>query len=441
MNKTACIYTLGCKVNQYESEAISEFLEAKGISVCPPSGSCDAVIINTCTVTAESDRKARQFIRRAISLNPNAFILVTGCMAQSRCEQVCAISGVDYICGSSNKTSVVEKVIQLFEEGKKRDEPEINIPSLANASFEEMTINKFERTRAYLKIEDGCENRCSYCAIPDARGPIRSKPLAKVISEVKRLSENGCREIVLTGIETASYGRDLGEIDIADLLTEIDKLSGIGRIRIGSIHPSVMTKEFVSKIAGVKCLAPHFHLSMQSGSNKILELMGRKYDRETALMNIQNLRTSMEGVMFTTDFIVGFPGETDKDFELTLDFARQASFLDMHVFAYSKRSGTPAASMPMQLPENVKRERSAALIALGKELTKENLKRFARENGSTKVLFETYENSLAYGHTASFVPVAVESERPLNACLLDVQITGSDETKCHGKLKEINERS
>ena len=436
MKKTASIYTLGCKVNQYESEAISERMEELGFDILPHSEKCDVYIINTCTVTAESDRKARQFIRRAIKTNPDAFVLVTGCMAQSRGEQAASIAGVDYICGSSNKMSCADKALEFVKNGKKNSSPEINIPDLKKSSFESMTIKKFERTRAYLKIEDGCENRCSYCAIPDARGPVRSKSPEEVLCEVRRLTENGCREIVITGIETASYGRDLKNITIADLLLEIDKIEGIGRVRIGSIDPSVMTADFVDKISRVRCLAPHFHLSMQSGSDRILGLMRRKYNRKMALESIARLRTAIKDVMLTTDFIVGFPGETDEDFQLTMDFARQADFLDMHVFAYSKRSGTPAAAMPMQTPEAIKKERSAALIALGKELTEKNLALFSSKNKETEVLFETFEDGRAYGHTASFVPVCAESETDLRASFKTVCLTGSDDNFCYGKIIE-----
>lgn len=436
MKKTVGIYTLGCKVNQYESEAIAELLEARGFDVRHANEKCDAYIINTCTVTAESDRKARQFIRRAISANPEAYILVMGCMSQSRSEQAESIKGVDYICGSSNKTSVVEKVAELLAGGNKKESPEVNVPNLSMAVFEPMTIKSFERTRAYLKIEDGCENRCSYCAIPNARGPVRSKPMEEVLTEVKRLTENGCREIVLTGIETASYGRDLGGIGIDDLLLEIDRIEGVGRIRIGSIDPSVMREDFVKRLARVRCLAPHFHLSMQSGSDRILGLMRRKYNRTMALHNIELLKEKIEGIMLTTDFIVGFPTETDEDFEETMDFARRANFLDMHVFAYSKRSGTPAAAMAGQIPESVKKERSAALIALGKELTAENLKSFCEKNGRTEVLFETYENGRAFGHTASFVPVSVPSDSALHGELLTVTLTGCESDVCLGRLGE-----
>lgn len=436
MKTTACIYTLGCKVNQYESEAISELLEEEGFEICSPSVKCDVYIINTCTVTGESDRKARQFIRRAISSNPGAYILVTGCMAQSRTEQAASIEGVDYICGSSNKKSVVDAAKALVEKGCKSEKPCVNIPELKNAPFESMTIKKFERTRAYLKIEDGCENRCSYCAIPDARGPVRSKPMEQVLCEVRRLNENGCREIVLTGIETASYGRDLDGVGIADLLSEIDKIDGIGRIRIGSIDPSVMGEELVERISGIRCLAPHFHLSMQSGSDRILGLMRRKYNRKMALKNIENLKAHMKGVMLTTDFIVGFPTETDEDFEQTMDLARRADFLDMHVFAYSKRSGTPAAAMSGQIPEQVKRERSASLIALGKELRARALERFTKETGETEVLFETYENGRAFGHTASFVPVSVPSDTALHAEVKTVRLTGCSDEVCFGEIIE-----
>ncbi len=437
MNKTVTVYTLGCKVNQYESEAIAELFEENGFCVTHSEAPSDIYIINTCTVTAESDRKARQFIRRAISGNPNAYILVTGCMAQSRTEQVKSISGVDYICGSSNKMTVVAKAMALMAQGSKNQIPEIDIPSLKDSGFEKMSIKKFERIRAYVKIEDGCENRCSYCAIPDARGPVRSKPIEEVVCEVKRLTDGGCREIVLTGIESASYGRDFKNgTSITSLLEEIDKIPGIGRVRIGSIDPSVMTENFVNKISKIKCLTPHFHISMQSGSTRILGLMKRKYNRDMALRSIERLRHAIPDVMLTTDFIVGFPTETDEDFSDTLDFAKKADFLDMHVFAYSKREGTPAAAMQEQISDRVKKERSAALIALGERLTEGNLRRFAERNSETEVLFETWRDGTAYGHTASFVPFSVPSVTALGGELLTVRVKGSGKRECIGVLKE-----
>ena len=435
--KTVGIYTLGCKVNQYESEAIAEKFTAEGFDVTPHELPCDIYVINTCTVTAESDRKARQFIRRAISSNPEAFVLVTGCMAQSNPEKAAAIAGVDYICGSANKLSVVDAAKRLVKTGKKNDAAEVAVGHLDGAKFETMTISRFDRTRAYLKIEDGCENHCSYCAIPAARGRVRSKCPEDVLSEVRRLTENGCREIVLTGIETASYGRDLENYDLASLLSDADKIDGVGRIRIGSIDPSVMRRAFVDKIACLKHLTPHFHLSMQSGSDRILALMKRKYNTSMAYENIEYLRSKIPGVMVTTDIIVGFPGETDEDFEQTMDFAERVRFLDMHVFAYSRRAGTAADKMPEQIPESIKRERSSRLIALRKKIKNEVLSEFATECPETEVLFESYEGGRAYGHTASFVEVAVPSERGLHSELHLVRIESVSDGICVGRLEDM----
>ncbi|MEE0968233.1 MAG: radical SAM protein, partial [Clostridia bacterium] len=261
-------------------------------------------------------------------------------------------------------------------------------------------------------------------------------PEEEVLCEVKRLHEGGCREIVLTGIETASYGKDLGSgTDITTLLAEIDKIPNIGRIRIGSIDPSVMTEDFVDRISEIKCLAPHFHISMQSGSNRILGLMRRKYNRKMALDSIDRLRRKIPNVMLTTDFIVGFPTETDEDFEDTMDFAKRAKFLNIHVFAYSRRSGTPAAEMSGQVPQGVKKARSTALISLAEKLTAKALEDFTAENHETEVLFETYENGMAFGHTASFVPVCVNSKTELNGELKNVILNGSDKARCFGELK------
>lgn len=427
------IYTLGCKVNQYESEAIAELFAADGFTVTNPGAPCDIYVINTCTVTAESDRKARQFIRRACAKNPNAYILVTGCLAQSNPQSVEAISGVDYICGNANKTSVVEVAKKLLCQGK-REAPLVDIPSLEDSAFEKMNINRFDRTRAYVKIEDGCENKCTYCAIPAARGPVRSKSPDEVLCEVRRLTENNCKEVVLTGIETASYGKDLDGVDLASLLLEIDKIEGIGRVRLGSLDPSVMREAFVSKLAKVRSLAPHFHLSMQSGSNRVLAAMKRKYNTDIAWRNIETLRKYIPNVMLTTDIIVGFPGETDSDFEDTLEFVRRVGFLEMHVFSYSKRAGTEAATMQNQVPEQVKHARSATLIAEAEEMHRRIVEKIAADKPTLNVLFETYENGIAYGHTANFLEVAAESPIPLHAETKNVQIEGVREGKCFGKL-------
>ncbi len=429
------IYTLGCKVNQYESEAISELFASYGIESRSPSEICDIYVINTCTVTAESDRKACQFIRRAIQKNPLAYILVTGCLAQVNTERIAGIGGVDYISGNSDKLSIVRAAIKLLEGGKKNDTPEIAVSDIDSAPFEPMCIKKFERTRAYVKIEDGCESKCAYCIIPSARGKIRSKPLADVVSEVEELVKGGCAEVVLTGIETASYGRDLENTDLADLLCEIDEIDGLKRVRLGSLDPSLIRPDFVDRIAPLKKLAPHFHLSLQSGSSRILGLMRRKYNAEMAMNAIKLLREKIKGANFTTDIIVGFPGETDEDFEKTLEFAKEARFLMIHVFPYSKRSGTVAASMSGQISSDIKKKRAAELSCLSQKTRAQLLSDAVLHEPTVDVLFESYENGVAYGHTADFIEVAVNSHTPLHSIFKKVRLTGTDGTICFGSLE------
>lgn len=419
-DKTVGILTLGCKVNQYESEAIGEALEKCGFTLKDASKPCDAYIINTCTVTGESDRKARQFIRRAISANPNAYIIVTGCMAESNKKSISDIVGVDAIIGNAKKLDTVTVLCDLIEKGAKTTPAIESIPPLVSSPFEKMSITKFNRTRAYVKIEDGCENKCAYCAIPAARGPVRSKSPEDVIDEVKKLTENGCREIVLTGIETASYGIDIGKYPLSELLAKVDIVENVGRIRLGSLDPSLMKEAFTDRISGLKNLAPHFHLSMQSGSNRILALMKRKYNRETALKNIEYLRKRLPEVQFTTDMIVGFPGESEEDFLETLDFVKKARFLEIHVFAYSKRKGTLAYDMKDQVDEQTKHARSARLSALQAEIKNEILSDYVGKMVS--VLFETHKKGISKGHTPSFIEVAAESQVHLDGEIRTVLI-------------------
>lgn len=427
------ILTLGCKVNQYESEAIAEALISKGFSIVPHSEVCDAYIINTCTVTAESDRKARQMIRRMIGKNPAAYILVTGCYSQVSPEEVAAIDGVDYVSGSSNKMTVVDKLCALAEGGKKNESVEISVPDLDTSGFEEMSINRFDRTRAYAKIEDGCESKCAYCKIPDSRGPIRSKPFAEVIHEVKTLTDNGVREIVLTGIETGSYGRDLPEKEsFASLLSAIDKIDGIGRVRTGSLDPTVIKPEFARTVASLKSLCPHFHLSLQSGSSRILALMKRKYNADQAMACIERLREAIPDVKLTTDVIVGFPGETEEDFEATCDFVRKARFLMIHVFPYSKRKGTLAANMKGQIPEHIKHERVRILTEISREIRSQILDEKIADNAPVEVLFETLRDGYAYGHTADFVEVKVKTEKKLHGLFRSVKLISHDGEMCDG---------
>lgn len=431
---TVGLVTLGCKVNQYESEAIAERFAAAGFAVTPAELGCDITVINTCTVTAESDRKARQMIRRTITANPDGYILVTGCLAQTSPDQVASIAGVDFVCGNTDKQAVVEAAQRLVLQGHKNERAEVLHRTLDGSGFEEMTITHFDRTRAYIKIEDGCENKCAYCAIPAARGPVRSKHPEAVLDEVRILVSGGCREVVLTGIETASYGRDLDGCGLADLLEAVDAIPGIGRVRLGSLDPSLMKQPFVDRIAGLRSLAPHFHLSMQSGSDTVLARMRRKYNSRMALEGMERLRRAMPGVQFTTDMIVGFPQETDAEFNETLEFARLAHFLMIHVFRYSRRAGTVAAGMPGQVPEPVKAERSHRLSELEAGVRKSILD--GLEGKTLPVLFESQENGLLCGHTPEFFEVAVPADSATHGDILPVRINGNNGTLCFGTVTE-----
>ena len=295
-----------------------------------------------------------------------------------------------------------------------------------------MKITKFDRTRAYIKIEDGCESRCTYCTIPAARGKIRSKCPQDVLEEVRGLTEGGCREIVLTGIETASYGKDLDGYSLADLLEAIDAIPGIGRIRLGSLDPSLIKPAFVSRIAKLRSLAPHFHLSMQSGSDHVLALMKRKYNTRMALGAMALLREAMPHVQFTTDMIVGFPQESDEDFAQTLAFAKEARFLMIHVFPYSKRSGTPAATMKGQIDESVKHTRATALSAAESEIRATILTSMVGQ--TAEVLFETFDGGYAIGHTPNFVEIRCPSDRPLHAQVHRVETLAHDGNLCTGRI-------
>ncbi len=438
-SKKAALITLGCKVNQYESEAIAEKLAEYGFIISEASKICDVYIINTCTVTAESERKCRQMIRRAIKTNPNAYILVCGCLSQTDPESIKAINGVDYICGNTNKLSVADVALELIRKGKKSAKAVENIGDVLACPFESMNIKHFDRTRAYVKIQDGCESRCTYCIIPSARGHIRSKAFDDVLDEIKVLTEGGCREVVLTGIETGSYGKETGKYDLADLLMAIDGIEGINRVRTGSLDPAIMKRGFIDRLAQVHSLSPHFHLSMQSGSDRILALMKRRYNAKMALEAIEYLREKIDDVMFTTDIITGFPGESDEDFEKTKEFLKKARFLAVHVFPYSERENTPAANMPNKVPVNVRHERCNELIEYQKQISYSVIDDYINTHDSVSVLFETYEDGLAIGHTPSFVEVAVRSDVPLHSRIFDVKPIERRGTLCFGEI--IKERN
>ncbi|MDY3846561.1 MAG: tRNA (N(6)-L-threonylcarbamoyladenosine(37)-C(2))-methylthiotransferase MtaB [Eubacteriales bacterium] len=406
-------YTLGCKVSQYETEAMSEIFEKLGFRISDYNEVCDVYVINTCTVTAESDRKSRQIIRRAKEKNPSAVIMVCGCYSQRSPEEVAAIDGVSYVCGTNGKTEMAEKALQILNRNGESI-TRINVSSLDKAKFEKMSILTAPRTRAYLKIEDGCDCRCTYCAIPDARGPVRSKPKDEVIAEINALSDGGTKEIVLTGIETASYGSDFGGYGLIDLLEEIEEKSSVERIRLSSLTPEILRDDFIHRICALKKPVPHFHISMQSGSNNVLRAMKRRYNTEQVLKAMEHMRSHRPEVMFTTDMMVGFPGESDSDFEDTLEFTGKAGFLDMHVFAYSKRKNTPAALYAYQIDEKIKRSRSERLCKLRDEITAKILAGVVSEKRKLSVVFETYSDGIMTGHSAEYIKVSAPSDKNIH---------------------------
>ncbi len=428
---TVALSTLGCKVSQYETEAVKEAFLSRGFSVVDFSQRADVYVINTCTVTAESDRKCRQVIRRAHRCNPDAVLMVMGCYAQRSAEELTKIEGVSYVSGTNGKMKIPEEAEKLLKE--KAEKPILAVTSLDGAPFEKMSVYGTPRTRAYLKIEDGCECKCAYCAIPSARGNVRSKAPEDVLAEIEALVAGGTREVVLTGIETASYGADLNGYRLIDLLEDIDGKSTVERIRLGSLTPEMMREDIVLRLSRLKKLVPHFHLSMQSGSSSVLKRMKRRYSAEMALAALERLRTAIPSVQFTTDMMVGFPGESEQEFEETLVFTQRARFLDMHVFAYSRRKNTEADEYKDQIPECVKRERSARLIALAAALREENLKEIVKRGKPLTVLFETNEGGVWHGHSDEFAPVAVRSDEDLHGEMRSVLPLSASPTEIFGE--------
>lgn len=424
--------TLGCKVAQYETEALSEAFSHVGFTVRPFESVCDVYVINTCTVTAESDRKSRQMIRRAHKYNPHAVIMVTGCYAQSAKEKLLTIDGVAYVSGNEAKMQMPKRAIALLDGSCSKGISECY--AVQEAVFEPMQIEHAPRTRAYIKIEDGCDAHCTYCAIAAARGCVRSKAPEDVLDEVATLASAGTREVVLTGIETSAYGRDLHECTLVDLLERLDERRLVERIRLGSMSPEFFREKTVARLARLSSLTPHFHLSLQSGSTAVLNRMKRRYTREMALSHIKNLRKAIPNLELTADFIVGFPGETEEDFRDTVSFVQEVQFLDLHVFAYSPRENTPAAAFEGQIAEDVKRNRSKTLISVGHQLRQARFERVAQEDG-VEVLFEQRDaHGLYLGHTASFIPVAVQTDEDLHGQIKRVDQLHVEKKRLTGRL-------
>ena len=433
-NIKAAVLTLGCRVNQYESDSIMQELARDGIEICDPSDCCDIYVINTCTVTAESDRKSRQLIRRCVKKNPSATVIVTGCFAQVDQNAALSIECVDLVCGNNAKSQIAKAAVELFE-GKYKGEKLI-MPDINASEFDRMWVGApMTRTRAFIKIEDGCDSKCAYCIIPKARGSVRSSPRQHVISEAENIAMQGCREIVLTGIETAAYGKDLKDgYTLGDLLTEINGINGIDRIRLGSLDPAAITPSLVDKLASLDKVMPHFHISMQSGCTRTLNMMKRKYNVDMAKRNLDYLRQRIPGVMLSADVITGFPNETDEDFLKTCEFFENEKFLHLHIFPYSKRKGTVAAEMDGQVDEAVKKKRLRDLSKI-QESIKENLHReFIKNNEHVSVLFENTIEGYACGHAPNFMEVKVKTDCSFSGKILKVRLTHFDKDYLYGEI-------
>ncbi|MFZ7119908.1 MAG: tRNA (N(6)-L-threonylcarbamoyladenosine(37)-C(2))-methylthiotransferase MtaB [Eubacteriaceae bacterium] len=410
--KTAAFYTLGCKVNTYDTEAMIELFEKAGYKIIDFKGYADVYIINTCTVTNVGDKKSRQMIRKAKRQNNNSIIVVTGCYAQTAPKELEQISEVDLIVGNKDRNKIVELIEKVKSSGNN-----INIVQdiMKEKEYEELKITKVkDRKRAYIKIQEGCNQFCSYCIIPYARGPIRSRKIENIVLEASELVKQGYKEVVITGINVASYGRDLRKYQLIDVLCELNNIEGIERIRLGSLEPMLLTEEFILQLKSIDKLCDHFHISLQSGSNEILIKMNRKYNAKTFNNIISNIKTIFPKSAITTDVMVGFPGETTENYNESYDFIKDIGFSKLHVFKYSKRVGTPAAKMKNQVSESIKEDRSKKLIELSKNLEREYNCSFINQN--MEVLFEQKckEGYNFYqGHTKNYILVKVNSDEDI----------------------------
>ena len=425
-------YTLGCKVNQYETEAVEEMLEREGYGH-DASMDVDLAIINTCTVTNESDRKSRQIIRRHKRENPNCKVVVIGCYAQVSAEEVAKIDGVDLVLGTKDRAALSGYVEKLFQGAEQIVHVEAHEQG---EDFEHLEIKEIEdHTRAYMKVQDGCNQYCAYCIIPYARGFIRSRDMADATEEAKRLAESGFKEIVLTGIHVGSYGKDLSEdVALVDLIEAMDEVEGIERIRLSSIEPMTVTDDFLNRVAKLKRFMPHFPLSLQSGAEKTLREMNRNYTPEEYRDTVRRIRRVFPDAGLTTDVIVGFPGESEEDFEESLDFVEEMGFSRLHVFPYSIRKNTPAARRKDQIPGPVKKERAARMIALGDKLAADFVK--DRIKKTYPVLFEEKKDDKNYGYTPNYIYLAVEGKEDLRNTLEYVTIEGERGGEITGRIRK-----
>ena len=425
-------YALGCKVNQYEIDCYAKKFSEIGWEIGDFSEKCDAYVINTCAVTNIGERKSRQIIRRAKKKNPDAVVAVTGCYAQTKADEVRNMTEADVVLGTSSRGRIAEIVTAKI----KGEDIDLITDIMKERMYEELECEgKMERTRAYIKIQDGCNNFCSYCIIPYARGPVRSRKIENVVNEAKRLSSLGFREVVLTGISVASYGRDLKDgSTLKNVIEEVCRIDGIERVRLSSVSPTLFDDEFISFAAGEKKLCRHFHISLQSGSSTVLKRMNRKYTAQEYLDTLSRIREKMPDSGITTDIICGFPEETEEEFSETLDFVKKARFLKVHVFPYSERSGTVAAQMP-QVPHSVREERAAKLIELTERISEEEENRFI--GMQTEVLFEQTEGDYAQGLSGSYLRIYVKGGDELTGKIRKVKIVERKDGILFGEIRSV----
>lgn len=413
MEKTVAFCTLGCKVNQYETNAMIEQFIKKKYTIKEFNEEADIYIINTCTVTNMADRKSRQMLRRAKELNPNSIIVACGCYAQVAKEELAKIPEIDLIYGTNEKNKIAdlieekmtEEVLKTKKDGKEKETKVTDV--MYQKEFLDFGVTDYtEKTRAVIKVQDGCDRFCSYCIIPYARGHVRSRKIQNVVEEIKNITQKGIKEVVITGIHLASYGKDFKpHAQLIDLLEEINKIDGIERIRLGSLEPTLITVEFLDRLSKLEKICDHFHLSLQSGCDETLKRMNRRYTTKEFEEGVELIRKYYKNVALTTDIIVGFPGETDEEFNKTYEFLKKINFYQMHIFKYSPRKGTKAAVMPNQIDGNIKEQRSTKLIELShNNEIKYNEKEVGKE---LEVLWEEKAGDYIKGHTKNYKVVKI----------------------------------
>lgn len=430
--KKVAFYTLGCKVNQYETEAMLELFEKDGYEQVNSEEYADVYVINTCTVTHMSDRKSRQYIRRVKKKNSDAIIAVVGCYSQVSPEEILDIEEVNLVMGTNDRRKIVEEIKKIDASKKVSTVDDI----MKVKAFEEIEISQTNgKTRAFMKIQDGCDRFCTYCIIPYARGRVRSRDIDSIVDEVKKLANNGYKEVVLTGIHVASYGKDLKDKDIKllDVIKQINEIDKIERIRLSSVEPILFTDEFVNEVLKMDKVCPHYHLSLQSGCDETLKRMNRRYTTSEYKTIVDRLRSKMPNVAITTDVIVGFPGETNDEFKETYEFLKEIELSQMHIFKYSPRKGTPAATMENQVDPQMKHFRSEQLL----NLSKVNFNKFANKfiGSELDVLFEqNIEGNKFEGLTSNYIRVVVESDKNIQGQILKVKINDVKDEYVEGIL-------